>query len=78
MNKYAFFVSEHNVIRYVVEAEDPTEAETLLNDWIDRHTDQVCYDMDKYANSEWDVDYDGETDEDLDVTRKWMDEESRI
>lgn len=78
MNKYAFFVSEHTVIRYVVEAENPTEAEKLLDVWIDRHTDQVRYDMDKYSDSEWEIDYDGETNEDPDVTRKWMDEESRI
>lgn len=75
MKNYAFFISEHNVVRYIVEAETEREAEELLNDWIDGHTEQIANEMDR-SYPGWDIDYDGETTEAPDITKGWRHEEA--
>ena len=75
MNNYAFYISEHNVARYVVEAATQREAEQLLNEWLDTHTEQVAYELDRSFPG-WDIDCEGETDESPDITKGCLNEDT--
>lgn len=53
MAKFVFELKETSAVYYTVEADDKIDAGRLFDLWVNSHTEDVNYDLDKHGSCEW-------------------------